>query len=110
MITQLLANCAVSDLERAEQWYVRLFGRAPDARPMPGLLEWHLAQTFGVQLWTDPDRAGKSTVVLRESELDAAADRLTRVGIDHDGPQPGGGARILQIVDPDGNSVVLTGP
>lgn len=78
MITRLLANCAVSDLGRAEQWYVRLFGRAPDARPMPGLLEWHLADTFGVQLWTDPDRSGRSTFVLGESELDAAADRLTR--------------------------------
>ena len=42
MIRSVLAQCTVSDLERAEQWYTRLFNGPPDARPMPGLLEWHL--------------------------------------------------------------------
>lgn len=29
--------------------------------------------------------------------------------IDHEGPQEGGGARVLQLLDPDGNRVVLSG-
>ena len=49
---------------------------------MPGLLEWH---------------------------LDAAATRLTDIGIAYDGPEPGGSSRILTLTDPDGNRVVLTG-
>ncbi len=39
MIRSLLAQSTVTDLDAAEDWYTHLFGRAPDARPMPGLLE-----------------------------------------------------------------------
>ncbi len=109
MIHRLLANCTVTDLGRAEDWYTRLFERPPDVRPMSGLLEWHLGDTYGLQVWSEPERAGQSSVVLDETDLDAAATYLTTAGIDHDGPQPGGGARILQLTDPDGNRVVLTG-
>lgn len=109
MIRSVYAHCTVTDLERAEDWYARLLGRQADARPMPGLLEWHLGDSFGMQVWSEPDRAGHSCVVLVETALDAAAERLTGAGIDHSGPQPGGGRRILQLVDPDGNRVVFTG-
>ncbi|NNG37384.1 VOC family protein [Nakamurella aerolata] len=109
MIHRMLANCTVTDLDRAEQWYTSLFDREPDARPMPGLIEWHLGDAFGVQVWSEPDRAGHSSVVLEETDLDAATEHATQVGIDHEGPQPGGRARILQLKDPDGNRVVLTG-
>lgn len=109
MIQRVLANCTVTDIDRAEQWYTRLFGREPDARPMSGLIEWHLGETFGIQVWSEPDRAGQSTVVLGETDLDDAAARAAEAGINHDGPQLGGGARILLLTDPDGNRVVLTG-
>lgn len=109
MIRGVLAHCTVTDLDRAEEWYSRLFDRQPDARPMPGLLEWHLGDAFGVQVWSEADRAGHSSVVLDETDVDATAARLASAGIGHDGPQPGGGARILQLVDPDGNRVVFIG-
>lgn len=85
------------------------FDGEPATRPMPGLIEWHLGDSFGVQVWSEPDRAGRSSVMLDKTDLDAAATRLSTVGIGHDGPQPGGGARILQLADPDGNRVVLPG-
>lgn len=109
MIHHVLAQCIVTDLDRAEQWYTRLFGRGPDARPMPGLSEWHLGESFGLQVWSEPHRAGHSCAVFGETDLDAMAAHVTRVGIGHDGPQPGGGARILALTDPDGNRIVLTG-
>ncbi|WP_116201391.1 VOC family protein [Amycolatopsis circi] len=109
MISRVLAQCTVSDLARAEDWYTALLDRGPDARPMPGLLEWHLGDTFGLQVWSEPDRAGRSTVVLEETDLDAAAAHATKAGAAHDGPQPGGGARILPLTDPDGNRVVFIG-
>ncbi len=108
MFTRLLANCAVSDAARAEDWYTLLFAREPDTRPMGSLLEWHLTDTFGVQTWVDPGRAGHSTIVVAVTELDTTASRLAEAGIEHDGPRPGGGSRILQVADPDGNSVVFT--
>lgn len=109
MIRRMLANCTVTDLTRAQQWYSLLFDCQPHARPMPGLIEWHLGESFGVQVWSEPDRAGRCTVVLEETDIDNAAARLMSVGIAHDGPVPGGGARILPLLDPDGNRVVLVG-
>lgn len=83
---------------------------APDARLMDRLIEWHLATGIGVQVFADPERAGHSTVVLEVADLDVQAERLFASGIEHQSPQPGGGARILQLQDPDGNRVVLASP
>lgn len=74
---------------------------------MDGLLEWHLGDSYGLQVWSESGRAGQSSVVLEETDLDGAAAHAAEVGISRDGPQSGGGARILQLTDPDGNRVVL---
>jgi catechol 2,3-dioxygenase-like lactoylglutathione lyase family enzyme len=108
-VTRVLAQSTVTDLEVAEDWYKRLFGRGPDARPMPGLLEWHLGDTFGVQVWAEADRAGHSSMVLDESDLDSLAAHLNEAGIAHDGPQDATSSRVLSLVDPDGNRIVFTG-
>jgi catechol 2,3-dioxygenase-like lactoylglutathione lyase family enzyme len=108
-ITRLLAQSTVSDLATAEDWYTRVLGREPDLRPMPGLLEWHLGDTFGVQVWSEPDRAGQSSIVLDESDVDAVAARLNNAGIINDGPQKATTSRILALTDPDGNRLVFTG-
>jgi catechol 2,3-dioxygenase-like lactoylglutathione lyase family enzyme len=109
MFTGLMATLSISDESAAAEWYVRLFERQPDARPMPGLTEWRFAETFGIQLWEDPARAGGSTVVVDVSDLNATAERLSKAGIDHGEPSPGGGQRILPVSDPDGNQVVFFG-
>lgn len=108
-ITRVLAQATVADLETALQWYTRLFGREPDTRPMPGLLEWQLSDTFGVQVWAEAERAGRSSMVLDESDLDAFVAHLDQVGIAHPGPQDATWSRILPLQDPDGNRVVVTG-
>lgn len=108
-ITRVLAQSTVSDLDVAEEWYTRVFDKEPDLRPMPGLLEWHLGETFGVQVWSEPDRAGHSSMVLDASDIDAIAARLNTVGIDNQGPQKATISRILALTDPDGNRLVFTG-
>jgi predicted enzyme related to lactoylglutathione lyase len=108
-LTRVLAQSTVSDLGAAERWYTALWERGPDERPMPGLLEWHLGPTAGMQVWSEPERAGRSTVVLGTDDLDAVAARLTAAGVEHEGVQPGGGARVLQVADPDGNRIVFAG-
>jgi hypothetical protein len=107
---RLLAQVIVTDLEVAERWYTALFDCAPQARPMDGLLEWHLGGSFGVQVWLDPARAGRSALVMDESDLDALAARLAEAGLDHEGPQPVTASRVLILTDPDGNQVMVTGP
>ena len=106
---RLLAQAVVADLEVAERWYAALFDGTPQSRPMDGLLEWHLGDSFGVQVWLDPTRAGRSTMVVEESDLDTLAARVSAAGLSHVDPQPGGGARVLILSDPDGNQVVITG-
>jgi catechol 2,3-dioxygenase-like lactoylglutathione lyase family enzyme len=108
-VVRMLAQMTVTDLDQAVAWYARLFGTGPDARPMEGLAEWHLTPAFGVQVWADPDRAGRSTMVLDESDLDQRIDHLESVGIAHEGPQDASSSRILPLRDPDGNQIVFTG-
>ena len=108
-IQNVLAQATVSDLTKAERWYSVVLDRGPDARPMNGLIEWHLGETFGVQVWAEPERAGSSSIVLGESDLDGLAARLTEAGIDHPGPQQVTTSRILPLEDLDGNRVVFTG-
>ncbi|MBN6042250.1 VOC family protein [Amycolatopsis sp. 195334CR] len=108
-ITRMLAQATVTDLDAALPWYTTLFGRAPDARPMEGLAEWHLTATFGLQVWAEPARAGRCTVVLDEADLDERAAELDRAGIGHPGPEQASSSRILRLTDPDGNRIVFTG-
>ncbi len=108
-IRNVLAQATVTDLSAAERWYSILFGCRPDARPINGLIEWHLGDTFGVQVWSEPDRAGRSSMVLGESDLDGLAARLADACVDHGGPRQATSSRILPLLDPDGNRVVFTG-
>jgi hypothetical protein len=109
-LTRLLAQMTVTDLDAALEWYGRLFDGPPDSRPMGGLAEWHLAPTFGVQVWQDPDRAGHSTMVIDTDDIDAFGSGLDQKGIGHDGVQDASSSRILPVTDPDGNRIVFTGP
>jgi catechol 2,3-dioxygenase-like lactoylglutathione lyase family enzyme len=108
-LIRILAQSTVSDLTAAERWYTAVLGRGPDARPMAGLLEWYVGATAGLQVWSEPDRAGRSTVVIGTDNLDAFIAGLDTAGIDHVEAQPGFGGRILQLADPDGNRVVFAG-
>ncbi len=108
-IKRVLAQAAVTDIERAIQWYSNLFDSEPDARPMDGLVEWRLGESFGVQLWSSPDRAGQSTLVLEETDLDLLASHLDDVGLGRPEIEKVTASRLLQLEDPDGNRVIVTG-
>lgn len=107
MFHTALAHATVADVTAAEAWYSTVLGGPPDRRPMDGLIEWHLGDGFGVQVFEEPERAGASTVLVGTSDLPGLVSDLDEVGIDHDPVQAGGDGRILQLIDPDGNRVVL---
>lgn len=109
-ITRILAQLTVTDLAQAEPWYTSLFQTPASARPMPGLLEWHLDPAFGVQVWADPERAGHSSLVIDESDLAGRAAQLDQAGIAHDDPIDATTVRVLRLEDPDGNRIVFTSP
>lgn len=105
----LLAQATVRDLPTAQAWYSAVFGTGPDAHPMDGLLEWHLGDGFGVQVWAEPDRAGRSSIVIDETDLDALHQRLVEAGLTMSGIEHATSSRILRLTDPDGNRLVFTG-
>jgi hypothetical protein len=106
-ISRLLAQMTVSSSVRSIAWYSLLFGRGPDARPMDGLVEWHLSEAFGVQVWVEPARAGTSCMVLDDDDLDARLRFLDDAGIENGGIRPASAFRILPVVDPDGNRITF---
>lgn len=109
MITRVLAQSTVAELDTAQRWYDTVFDRSPDANPMPGLLEYHLGDSFGVQVWSEPGRAGQSSMVLTETDLDGLAERLRAAGVTDEDAADISSGRALQLSDPDGNRVVFVG-
>ena len=106
-ITNALAGVAVSRLPQAAAWYRRLFDRKPDTQPMDGLVEWGFPDGGWIQLYEDEGRAGRSSVTLVESDLDARLADLARKGIELLSSSSTEQGRIAIVRDPDGNLVVF---
>lgn len=109
-LEKIYAQLSCGDLGRSVDWYRRLFGRVPDARPMRGLAEWHHAGAAGFQLFEDASKAGGGTMTFIVTNLDAERARLTGDGLEAPGIEPADASRLLQLRDPDGNRVVLAEP
>ena len=109
-IEHVLAVVAVSDIDRSEQWYTALFGRPADNNPMPSLVEWQIRPGAWVQVFSDPERAGKTLLNFAVADLDGHLDAIASRGI-----QPGEivdankGVRTCPVTDPDGNTISLIG-
>ncbi len=106
-IKNVLAGLGVTDLGRAEGWYTRLIGRAPDTRPMDGLIEYRFSGGGWLQLFTDPDRAGHGSLTLVVEDFDAALEALDVASIAHEPPSRGDYVDTVIFSDPDGNRVVF---
>lgn len=106
----VLAVVPVSDLEVANAWYQKLFGRPADNNPMPVLVEWQVVPGGWVQVFIDEERAGTGLLNFAVDDLDAhvteAADRGLAPGAIDDANK---GVRLATITDPDGNVVRLIG-
>ncbi len=105
--TRVSAEMIVTDHDAAVAWYTRLFGRSPDERPMDGLDEWRLTETGWLQVFVDPERAGRSTTTLGVDDLDAHAAELAGSELRLERQSTPRGQRLGLLTDPDGNRVVL---
>lgn len=109
-VDHLLAVVPVSDLDTAVPWYERLFGRAPDNRPMPTLAEWRVTGNGWVQVHVDADRAGRSLLNLAVDDLPGHLAELRGRDLVADDPQTvTKGVQLASVTDPDGNVVTLIG-
>lgn len=106
--TGVVGTAVVSDLEAAVAWYTTALGREPDSRPMEGLAQWDITGTAHLQLLADPDRAGRSVVVVNVTDVEARAGRAREAGLEVGTVDPAGEvARTCTLTDPDGNELVL---
>lgn len=108
-VSNVMAQLIVSDESRAVGFYSSLFGRAPDATPMNKLFEWHFEGSGAIQVYEEPERAGRSGATINVSDLDAEVRSLDAAGIDHEPLVEATHVRVVQLVDPDENRIVLTG-
>jgi glyoxylase I family protein len=111
-ITDVLAGLPVANVEAALDWYERLFGRPPDARPMPGLADWHFPDTGDVQLVEDADRAGGGLLTLSVDDLQTHVEEIRQRGVEVRAIDDTTSDKVLfvTVTDPEGNSVTLVAP
>lgn len=108
-IRNALAGVATRDIKQAAEWYEKLFGE-PGAQPMPNLREWSLPNGGVLQLFEDPERAGKSSVTLSVTKLNDHLTQLANHGILVKRHTNTEAVRTAIIEDPDGNQVVIAEP
>lgn len=105
-LNNALAGIAVSDLDTACPWYERLLGQPPN-RPMPEVAEWKFLHGGWLQVFSDAERAGKSSMCLSVSDIEGEIRRLNAAGIQVDGFQETSKAKVAVLQDPEGNQIIL---
>ncbi len=109
-VNHLLAVIPVSDIGAAAGWYELFLGEPPTNRPMPSLVEWRVTDAGWVQVFADPERAGRTTVNLAVDDLDAAVNELSNRGFAPGEIQSANkGVRLCALKDPDDNTITLIG-
>ena len=110
-INHVLAVLAVSDLDTANAWYERLFGRPADNTPMPGqLVEWRVTENGWLQVTRDVDRAGQGLLNFAVDDLRSHVTEVADRGL-VTGPieTVTKGVQLSSITDPDGNAITFIG-
>jgi predicted enzyme related to lactoylglutathione lyase len=94
----------VADLERAEDFYGRLFGRPPDLVPNEREAAWQVHEGAWICLYAGAAPPGTALHTLILAELDGFLAGVRERGIEPGPVEPVGEAmRQSVIVDPDGN-------
>ena len=107
-LDSVIAVVPVTNQVRAVNWYRALLGRDADVVPTEDVAEWELAPGTWLQVTTEPERAGNTTVVLVVSDIDAqrAACSVANVELGALTEYPGI-VKTVDAVDPDGNRVTF---
>ena len=109
-IQQIYGQLNCSDLSASQEWFEKLFDRAPDTTPMAGLAEWHHRGAAGLQLFENSEHAGHGTLTLIVTDLRAEHARIESAGLNPGPIEPTTSANLMQMNDPDGNLIVLAQP
>jgi glyoxylase I family protein len=109
-IQHVLAVVPVSDIDRSEQWYASLFGRPADNNPMATLVEWQVLPGAWVQVFSDPERAGRGLLNFAVDDLENHLAEIGGRGIASEAiVDASKGVQISTVTDPDGNAIAFIG-
>jgi len=107
-LESVIAVVPVTDQVTAVTWYKKLLGRNADVVPIDGVAEWQLAEKIWLQVTTDPDNAGNTTVIVSVSDIDeqrtACAEANVSLGEVVEYP---GIVKMVDASDPDGNKITF---
>lgn len=106
----LYAAMYVKSISSSVDFYAKVLGREPDDKPMDTLVQWRGFGNAGIQLFQDPEKAGKSRMTIVVPDLAETKSLLSAESIELGEIQHGDFGKIAQINDPDGNLVTLAEP
>lgn len=106
----LFAGVAVSDLQRAIEWFDRFFGDAESFAPNDVERVWTVAEHRFLYIELQPEHAGHAKVTLFVDDFDGFLDAVAQRGIEPAERETyGNGVRKAIYRDPDGNEVGVGG-
>ncbi|MFI6604207.1 VOC family protein [Nonomuraea sp. NPDC050536] len=107
---------AVTDQDRAKDFYAGTLGFEVLADRQMGLMRWLQVAPKGAQAaftLATADQIGQTPgsvrgIMLETADLDGDCAELTRAGVEVDGPQDLPWGRQATLADPDGNALILS--
>jgi hypothetical protein len=106
----LFAGVAVSDLQRAVNWFDRFFGETESFEPNDTERVWTVSEHRYLYVELKPAHAGHAMVTLFVDDFDSFVDAVALRGIKPQSMETyGNGVRKAIYRDPDGNEVGVGG-
>ena len=107
-INSVYAVVPVKDQDKSVQWYKKLLGRDADIVPIDGVAEWQLAENAWLQVTTDDDRAGSSTVIIGVNDIDIQCRVCSTANVPcGEVIEYPGIVKMIEVTDLDGNKVAF---
>lgn len=109
-IQGIYAALATADMAASERFYTTVFGRAPNDRPMDGLIQWRDVAGANIQVFLNAGKAGSSLCTIVVPDMDEARATLAAAGLSLGEQRQGDFGKVAHIDDPDGNQLTLAEP
>jgi len=106
-VSTIFAHVSCSDMTTSSDWYQRLFGKAPQRRPHPKLLEWQFTDSAEVQLHEQQEHAGHTNLTLGVLPIEPERRRLVDAGLQPGPIEETEGYFTMRLRDPDGNEILF---
>ena len=106
-ITNVFAGIMTGDIETASKWYENLFDRKFDSNPMENVYQWNFPDGGMLQLVSDEERAGYSSITLLVNSRDEQLEILKTKNIAIGQKTESEIANTVTINDPEGNRITF---